>query len=259
MTAANLSGNARGASSRRPAKPAPPRENDVAQSAREIPYTNDMNYAADVLSDLKDHVIRFIQLDFTYLAAAGAIAVALKFGTDSLFELASHRGSYVFAYLFIAAFDFSVAWTVHYDWLSAKSNFGKRVDGKVIRRLLVAQPALHFLFLSVIAMHILGFAQGYAESKNQILGRVLVQDAVQLYIAAHGKTPISIEEIGANSSDFSEIRRKLNGETFRYERLNPTSYRLTFAGWDKVLDTNDDEQVTEKYRIRESYERIFGH
>ena len=216
------------------------------------------HYSVEVLAELRAHVVRFLRLDFGYAAIAGAAVVALKIGSDSLFEIASLRAWELYVYFAIVAFDFYAAWLIHSDWLAAHSGFGQRARAPLIRTVLYLQPAIHCLLLSFVATGIVSYSQGVMDARHQIEGRVLVQEKVEAYRAMHGTVPANLVELGAHSPQFAKIRRKLDGEDFRYEKLGERAYRLTFAGWDKTFDTPDDEVVTEKYLIRKSYDTLLG-
>lgn len=215
------------------------------------------HYPVEVLADLRGHVVRFIRLDFGYLAIAGTAVVAVKITSDSLFEIASVQSGILYFYFAIVAFDFYTAWLIHSDWLAARSGFGNRTSAPLIRASLYVQPAIHWFFMSLVAFGLVGYAEGVTTAKHRIQGRVLVQEKVEAYRAMHGTVPTNLVELGANGPKFAEIRRMLGGEDFRYEKLGDGAYRLTFSGWDKTFDTPDDELVTEKYLIRKVYDKLY--
>lgn len=212
----------------------------------------------EVLKDLREHTRVFLKLDLTYLAAGGAIITALKISRSELVNFSSDFVSIAFAIAFVATFDTVIFSMVFDDWLCARIGTGKRKSGNIIRLLLSIQPYLHLLFVSGLLLGAVNYAIGYHSGLKRIEGRVMLQEEVEGYMQRMESPPKSLNELKASTPRIDGVLKKLNGEDVIIEATGAKSYKLTFAGWDKVFGTQDDEFVTQDLSLRKVFESMTG-
>lgn len=101
-----------------------------------------------------------------------------------------------------------------------------------------------------------GQVSGYTSAQARYEGRVLLQEAVEIFILEKGFPPKSLDELRVANKLFPVILSKLDGEDAIVEPTGPKTYRITFAGWDKTFGTADDDIVTQDLQLRKVLERM---
>jgi hypothetical protein len=207
--------------------------------------------SADSLKDLRENARRYLRLDLGYLAAAGAIVTALKFGRSEIIEVAAGVWFIGFAYILLILVDTSIEVLLLKEWIHTQIGSAKRMSAEKVMKALGWQPALHALFLSSIVVWGIGFSMGSTDALNAFRARVAIQDELDIFIAKVGRVPNSIEELRNGNDRIDSALRKLGEEPIWIEKGIGNKYKLIFSGDDRRFGTRDDEVVTPELPLRE--------
>jgi hypothetical protein len=215
-----------------------------------------VKFDADLLRELREHTRSFIKLDLAYLAAGGAIVTALKLGRSELLEFGANAYLIAFALSVVITMDVIIESMVFQHWLAARSGSTKRPSVKAMQVLLDLQPKVHWVFVVGLILGATGFALGVEDVRKQIESRATLQESVDLFMIEKGRPPADITELRKYSSRAERAAAQLGGEAIIIEPRNTNGYKLTFAGDDHALGTEDDMVVTEDFSLRRVYERM---
>lgn len=211
----------------------------------------DTPFDADTLKELRESARVYQKLDLAYVAAGGTIITALKISNGQLFEIAAQLWVLVYALVALLAIDTYVEQLIFADWIAEKSQATRRKSKKTINNLLHAQPMLHFLFISVTVVGVVGYSQGVTDQRNEYRALAVIQEATASYISEKHKAPDSIETLIAAQPIVEYWLNKMEGKKFRFEADDKEGYRITYAGRDEVFGTKDDEIITPKLRLQQ--------
>ncbi len=214
--------------------------------------------ASEQLVSFRDDARIFLKLDLLYLASGGAVIAALKFNR---YELPSLLGDFslmgvIVAFLLLCFFDARSAEGFQNEWIAVTIGSGKRQHANKLVWWARHQTAFHFLFIAVVVTGAVAFAHGMTYQRENFAAKARIQKYVTFFIGRHGRPPNDIEELRTAYPIIKTSVDTLGSETVVLVHLGGTKYKLIFAGRDKQIGTDDDEEASDEIDFNEAYERL---
>lgn len=204
----------------------------------------------EILKELRDTARSFVKLDLLYIAAIGTVITLLKLERPEIYEFAVSFDVLGYVLCGLVALDGLGEAALMRQWVRASAGDTNLLPTWFVIRINEAETFAHVIFLVMAVSGVFAYSAGYVESGKHLPSIADVQDQIDGFVSQQSRSPATLDELIAVRPKAKTILLRLAGEPIRYEKTGEKTYRITFAGNDKILGTEDDIELNGEVNLR---------